>query len=124
MAQIIINGIEGYAFGENNYSGGMNPVTFDPRKYSLEQIRLLPGVFINPFAKMNGCEIFTLVGTLEQFSKWYLQGIKSYASKKAVAKYGIPPFNDREAWDKIHAMEEEVQKNFIPWYDLIEEEVV
>lgn len=119
MSYITIQGVPAYAFGANNYSNGLNPVTFHPKDVSVQEIKEMKGVFLNPFSSPNSLEIFALVGTDEQYHSWYKMGLASWASKKAINQVGkgIPAFDDRESWELIHAYELVYKHEFKPWWE-------
>ena len=117
MSEILIAGKQAYSFGENNYSGGMTLVTFDPRKVSLDEVKKLPKVHLNPFCEPNELEIFALVGTTTQFLDWYKQGIDSFCTQAAVKKYGgMPHLQDVAAWEELDQMKNKLVEDFEPWY--------
>jgi hypothetical protein len=115
---ILIHDVKAYSFGVNNYSNGMNPVTFNPKDISWEKVAQMDGVFLNPFAQPNTLEIFALVGTQEQFDGWFEQALSSYGYKRAIANLGMPSnFRDEEAFEKIGNLAKQYSEEFTAWYD-------
>lgn len=102
-------------YGSNNHSCGMEAVTIKP-EYSKEEI-LEAGLFLHPTLKPNSCETFALKGTQEQFDKFLISAKESKAAKQAFNEFGMPHYEDRETWDKIHARCKELEEAFVPWYD-------
>lgn len=117
MKTISIQGIEATNFGSNNYSHGMEAIIFDARKTNVEEIKKLDNVFLHPTIKPNSMEIFAVLGTKEQFAKFYNSAKDSYCAKKAVDRFGLPKSDDRETWNKLHQYEEELNSNFKAWYE-------
>ena len=71
MIQEIINGLECWNNGSNNYSYGMEAIMFDAKKYTIDDIKSINGVFLLPSLEPDGYEIYALKGNEEQFSKFY-----------------------------------------------------
>lgn len=111
--------IEGYAvdnFGSNNYSYGMEAIVFNHKEVTVKEVEKLPNIFLHPICKPNSLEIFALLGTQEQFAKFYKSAVSSYAAKAAFDKYGMPENEDRGTWNLIHSYVEDVEADFVPWY--------
>ena len=112
----IINGIKCYAFGVNNYSCGLNPVTVKPTDHSIEEI-LSSGLFLNPFQEPNDLEVFCLSGTKEQFEEFVTDGKQTYATKKAVKEIGFPDYSDEKASKEFSSLRKKFLTEFKPWYE-------
>lgn len=116
MKTIEIQGHKCTNFGSNNYSHGMEAVVFNPKDLTAKEVAALPGVFLHPTCKPNSLEIFALLGTQEQFKKFYKSAVEQYASNKAIKEFGMPEHSDRDTWGKIHKLIEELEESFKPWY--------
>ena len=117
MEKDTVNNIEYVNFGANNYSCEMEAVVFNPKDITPEEVQKLHGFFLHPTQKPNQCEIFALKGRAVQFHVFMEEVRECYASKKAVTNLGgIPPNSDREAWNKLHELEEHYYMEFKPWY--------
>lgn len=117
MKTIEINGYKAQNFGNNNYSYGMEAIIFNPKDITWQQVAELPNVFLHPTVAPNELEIFALLGTNEQFKDFYKSAIDSHISKQAVSKFGIPDYDDRDAWNKLHKYEGLLHSEFVTWYD-------
>ena len=117
MKTIQIGGYTAQNFGSNNYSHEMEAIIFNPKDITPEQVKSLPNVFLHPTCEPNSMEIFALLGTKEQFDSFYKSEKSSYCSKKAVDKFGLPKYDDRETWNKLHAYEKELESSFKAWYE-------
>ena len=107
-------GIEVYNMGTNNYSEGMEAVIF--RTQDVDKVKSLPNVYLHPSIKPDESGIYTIVGTEENYKKFYQSVVKSNAAKQAFNEIGQPNYDDREAWDKIHNRCMELEETFKPWY--------
>ena len=72
MKKIVINGVEFYDFGTNNYSNGMRLITCYPMPENMVQDVLAgkyEGVYLNPSARC-GEEFYGVLGTPEQYKEF------------------------------------------------------
>ena len=120
MNKVIIHGVEAYNFGSNNYSFGMEAVVFNPANVTVKQIKEMDGVFLHPTCKPNRLEIFALLGTQEQFDKFYPSCVEAEMAKLAQSKLGVPNYEDSAAWQSFVAFTDDLVASFIPWYDYAE----
>lgn len=111
--------ISAYFFGQNNYSGELNPFTVYPDDIKISDLLSEENVYLNPFAKPNSCEIFCLAGTQKEYDDWYRDAFESYCTQEAVRRH--PEINiwnnpTKEQMDILHNEENVVASTFIPWY--------
>lgn len=111
-----IQGITANNFGSNNYSCGMEAIIFNPQDTTVEQVRILPGVFLHPTCEPNSLGIFALLGTKEQFDEFYLRCVKSEITKRVIGG-NIPDMSDIEAWKLLNEKIDILVKEFVPWYN-------
>ena len=78
MKNITVAGIPAQNYGSNNYSQGMEVIIFNPKDISVEKVKELPNVFLHPACEPNELEIFALLGTVEQFERFYEDTISSF----------------------------------------------
>lgn len=112
MKKETINGIEYTNFGSNNYSCGLEAVTFDPKDISPEEVAKLPGFFLHPGLRSDDYQVFALKGTFPQYLKFLKAVVDNEAAKHAVSKFGLSP----ESWEEFHKAEQEFRDNFKPWF--------
>ena len=116
MKSIIINGMLGMNFGENNYSNGMEAITFNTMMNSVDRIMNTEGLFPHPTQEPNALEVYMLKGTKEQYNELYPQLVESYCTSQVLSTNGIPSMSDRDAWSNLAEKIEEEVINFVPWY--------
>lgn len=112
MKKETINGVEYTNFGSNNYSRGMEAVTFDPKDITPEEVAKLPGFFLHPSLEPNSCEIFALKGTTPQYLEFFKAVVDHEAAKYAISIFGLNP----QSWDEFSETEQEFKDNFRPWF--------
>lgn len=112
MNKETINGIEYINFGSNNYSCGMEAVTFNPKDISPDEVAKLPGFFLHPGLEPNSHEIFALKGTLSQYLEFFKAVVDSKATKYAVGIFGLNP----QSWDEFRETEQRFKDRFKPWF--------
>lgn len=112
MQKSTINGIEYTNFGSNNYSRGMEAVTFDPKDITPEEVAKLPGFFLHPGLKPNSHEIYALKGTLPQYLEFFKAVVDSEATRYAVCIHSLNP----QSWDEFHETEQRFKDRFRPWF--------
>lgn len=112
MNKETINGIKYTNFGSNNYSRGLEAVTFDPKDITPEEVAKLPGFFLHPSELPNNYDIFALKGTFPQYLEFMKAVVDNKATTYAVNKLGYEP----ESWDEFKKIEQEFKDNFKPWF--------
>ena len=115
MKKIEINGISADNYGSNNYSCGMEGIVFSTKDITVEQVKLLPNVFLHPTVEPNSYEIFALLGTKEQYEEFLKDAKESHCANKAFNELGHPR-NDNE-WNKLKSRIKELEAEFKPWYE-------
>ncbi len=117
MKSIIIEGLLGTNFGENNYSNGMEAITFNIMMNSIDKIMNTEGLFPHPTQEPNTLEVYMLRGTQEQYDELYPQLVESYCTSQVIDENGMPSMSDADAWSDLTEKIEEEVINFVPWYN-------
>lgn len=123
MNTIIISGHTANNFGSNNYSYDMEAIVFNHKDITVREVEKLPNVFLHPTVEPNSLEIFALLGTKEQFDKFYASAVATHCSKKAIDKFGMPDYSDRDAWNELNSYRKDLESEFVPWYTYYAEPV-
>ena len=118
MKKITINGIEFNNFGSNNYSCEMELITVtNPPKGLVGRVLAgaEPGfenIWLNPSAPCNEFEFFGVLGTHEQYKKFYQSQKEAQIGKAMVNKFGFG------CWpDEAFTYEKELRKNYKDWWE-------
>lgn len=117
MNKFTINGIEFNNFGSNNYSGGMELITVtNPPKDLVKRVLVgeFYGVYLNPSSPCNDFEFFGVLGSKEQYEKFYHDQKDSQIAKAMINKFGWNNWPDEKVTD---AYEEELRKNYKDWWE-------
>lgn len=112
MNKETVNGIEYTNFGSNNYSRGLEAVSFDPKDITPEEVSKLPGFFLHPSLEPNSCEIFALKGTFPQYLEFLKVVVDVKATEYAVSIFGLNP----QSWDEFRETEQRFKDRFRPWF--------
>lgn len=120
MKKILINEIPTDNYGANNYSCGMEAIIFNPKDIKIEDVVKLPNVFLHPTHAANSLEIFAVMGTEEQYKKFYEYCKSCECTNIAVKERGgMPKIDDRDGWDELGKRIEELEAEFKPWYNMV-----
>lgn len=119
MEKLVINGYAFNNFGENNYSHGMELITSTDRVEEIvKKVRLQePGfenVWFNPSAPCNSFEFFGVLGTEEQYKKFYEEQKASQIAKKMIEVFGWNNWPDKEITDRY---ETKLLANYKDWWE-------
>lgn len=118
MKKEIFAGYNILNFGENHYSYGMQAVVFNTKEVDYKTVAELEGVFLHPTTSVNECDIFALLGTKEQFDKFYQQVKEGHCATIAFKEVGGHPADPNSPlWKTISDRVKELEKEFKPWYD-------
>lgn len=109
-------GITMWNFGEDNFSHGMEKVTFNPREITWQEVHELPGIFLHPAKKADSHEIFALKGTEDQFNKLYESCRVGSASLRVFNEIGFEG-DTKEDIQKTRALLDRYEREFIAWYE-------
>lgn len=111
MKKIFIAGIPAMNFGSNNYSYGLEAITFNPKDITPEQIVELEGCYLHPTCAPNSEEIFALMGTQEQYDKFYEDAIENHCVMMASREYDI-----MSEYEEFSKLKDKLLSEFTPWF--------
>lgn len=104
MDKVSINGVWFADFGSNNYSCGMHLIS-TCAAITVEQVLAgeFPGVYLNPSAPWTDEECFCVLGTPEQYEKFYQNQVDAQISKRLCEQggLGLPIYAYRELRESI-----------------------
>lgn len=103
-------------FGSNNYSCGLEAVTFDPQEITWKEVLTLDGFFLHPNLKPNDCEIYALKGTAKQYKEFCIAVAEQEAMKFAEEETGLSVFGHLtdEEWKTLEKAQRKF--TFVPWF--------
>ena len=134
MEKLTLNNVEFNWFGTNNYSNGMELVTVtNPSKDLVQRVlnKEIFGtwasptpskavkftkkfVFLNPSAPCGDFEFFGVLGTEEQYNKFYKTQVDAQIANAMIEKFGWSDWPEREI---TKAYEAELRKNYKDWWE-------
>jgi len=119
MKKIVINGVEFYDFGTNNYSNGMRLITCYPMPENMVQDVLAgkyEGVYLNPSARC-GEEFYGVLGTPEQYKEFRERQEDSQISSRIIEKAGGFYAFQHLPVEDYRRIEQEVRSAYKNWWE-------
>lgn len=119
MENIFIGGIQFINFGANNYSCGMELIACDnPPKDLID--KFLAGtngferVWLNPCAPCTEYTFYGVMGTYEQYKKFYIAQREAIIAKAMVKRFGVTDWPEPRVTDTYKQL---LLKQYKDWWE-------